>query len=117
MGNMGNQASSPERDVYELMKALLQKHGKVISGHDLKAMLKWVQTKIPAVTASSIFTQELWDDVGVKLWDSATSGDVEAQHMLPWWRIIFQTLKAQEKSNNGDVKTKGNAPTVPSLPS
>ena len=99
------------------MKALLQKHGKVISEHDLKAMLKWVQMKIPAVTASSIFMQELWDDVGVKLWDSATSGDVEAQRMLPWWRIIFQTLKAQEESDNGDVKTKGNAPTVPSLPS
>uniref|UniRef100_A0A8C0EKD6 Retroviral nucleocapsid Gag protein p24 C-terminal domain-containing protein n=1 Tax=Bubo bubo TaxID=30461 RepID=A0A8C0EKD6_BUBBB len=121
---MGNQASSPERDVYELMKALLQKHGKVISGHDLKAMLKWVQMKIPAVTASSIFTRDLWDDVGVKLWDSATSGSVETQHMLPWWRIIFEALKAQEESNNGDVKTKGNTsaaptvtPTVPSPPS
>ena len=65
MGNMGSQTSSPERDVYELMKALLKRHGKNISGHDLKLMLKWVQVKMPTVTASTIFTRELWDDVGV----------------------------------------------------
>ena len=93
---MGNQASSPERDVYELMKALLKKHQKTLTGHDLKMMLKWVQVKVPDVTASSIFTRELWDDVGVKLWDTATRGNVEAQRMLPWWRTIFETLKAQE---------------------
>ena len=37
---MGNQVSSPERDVYELMKGLPNKHEESISGHDLKAMLK-----------------------------------------------------------------------------
>jgi len=75
---MGSQTSSPERDVYELMKALLQKHGKNISGHDLKLILKWVQVKMPTVTASTIFTWELWDDVGVKLWEAATTGNAEA---------------------------------------
>lgn len=65
---MGNHESSPERDVYELMKALLKKHGKgTLPGHDLKLILKWVQAKIPTVNASSIFTRELWDEVGVKL--------------------------------------------------
>lgn len=101
---MGSQVSSPERDVYELMKALLKKHEKNLSGQDLKVMLKWVQVKIPTVTASSIFTTDLWDDVGVKLWDAATTGNAEAQRMLPWWRTIFETLKAQETVKSKDTK-------------
>ncbi|KAM9590718.1 endogenous retrovirus group K member 5 Gag polyprotein-like [Morphnus guianensis] len=114
---MGNQVSSPERDVYELMKALLQKHGKNISGHDLKAMLKWVQVKIPTVTASTIFTRELWDDVGVKLWDAATTGNAEAQRMLPWWRGIFETLKAQEKSHKDKAEREEDSSAIPPLSS
>ncbi|XP_064914236.1 endogenous retrovirus group K member 8 Gag polyprotein-like isoform X3 [Columba livia] len=115
---MGNQTSSPERDVYELMKALLNKHGgKTLSGQDLKLILKWVQVKIPTVTASSIFTRELWDDVRVKLWDAATSGNEEAQRMLPRWRKIFETVKAQEQSQRGsEGETKPSAPSLPSPP-
>ena len=81
------------------MKALINKHEKNIPGHDLKAILRWVQVKLPTVTASNIFTRELWDDVGVKRWDAATSGDAKAQCMLPWWKSIFEILKAQEKSH------------------
>ncbi|OPJ67235.1 hypothetical protein AV530_013943 [Patagioenas fasciata monilis] len=113
---MGNQASSPERDVYELLKALLPKHGKNVSGHDLKAMLKWVQAKIPAVTASTIFTWELWDDVGVKLWDAATTGNVEAQRILPWWRSIFETLKAQENGPKDKKEGEGGSSVGPTAP-
>lgn len=117
MGNMGNQASSPERDVYELMKALLKKHGKTVSGHDLKIILKWVQVKMPTVTSSTIFTKELWDTVGVKLWDAATTGNVEAQRMLPWWRSIFEVLKAQESSHKNDSDKNNASPSQsPSLP-
>lgn len=112
---MGNQESFPERDVYELMKALLKKHGKkTLSEQDLKLILKWVQVKIPAVTASSIFTRELWDDVGVKLWDAATSGDEEAQYMLPSWRKIFETIKAQEQNQRGSEEGAQSPPPCPS---
>ena len=120
MGNMGNQVSSPERDVYDLMKGLLKKHGKNISCYDLKPMLKWVEVKIPTVTASSIFTCELWDDVGLKLWDAATSGNAEAQRMLPWWRSIFETLKAQEgeleDKERGEEPLPAETPTAPPFP-
>ncbi|XP_042645051.1 uncharacterized protein LOC122153029 [Tyto alba] len=73
-------------------------------------MLKWVQVKIPTVTASSILTTELWDDVGIKLWDAATTGNAEAQRMLPWWRTIFETLKAQETVKNKDTKDRKGLP-------
>jgi len=49
--------------------------------------------------ASTIFTRELRDDVGVKLWDAATTGNTEAQCVLPCWRSVFETLKAQEKNH------------------
>lgn len=114
---MGNQASSAERDVYELMKALVKKHDKgtkgTLSGHDLKLLLKWVQAKIPDINASSIFTRELWDQVGVKLWDAATFGNEEAQRMLPRWRKVFETIKAQEQGSNEG--TKPSAPSDPPL--
>jgi len=95
------------------MKALLKRHGKNISGHDLKLILKWVQVKMPTVTASTIFTRELWDDVGVKLWDAATTGNTEAQRMLPWWRSVFETLKAQEKNHKDKAGEEDNSPTAP----
>ncbi|XP_074424746.1 endogenous retrovirus group K member 7 Gag polyprotein-like [Larus michahellis] len=112
---MGNQMSPAERDVYEVMKTLLRKHKKDISGQDLKIMLKWVQMKIPTVTASSIFTRELWDNVGVKLWDLATSGNAEAQRLLPWWRNIFEAIKAQKKGHKDSPDTKGEPSSAPPL--
>lgn len=114
MGNMGNQASSPERDVYELMKALLKKYGKHVSGHDLKTVLKWVQVKIPTVTSSSIFTKELWDNVGVKLWDAATTGNAEAQRMLPLWRTIYEVLKMHEGTHRDDSADQVSSPPTSS---
>ena len=100
---MANQASSPERDVYELMKSLPNKHEKSISGHDLKAMLKWVQVDMPAVTASTIFARELQNNTGVKLWDSVTKGNTESHRLLSSWRVIFETMKAQEeKAEEGE---------------
>ena len=112
---MGNQASSPERDVYELMKGLPNKHEKSISGHDLKAMLKWVQVNMPAVTATTIFTRELWDDTGVKLWDSATKGNTESHRLLSSWRVIFETIKAQKEKAEEGEEEESQAPIALSL--
>lgn len=66
MGNMGHSMSAQERDVFELMTKLLEKHGRLLSSHDLKVMLKWIAAKLPRVTPSMIFTKELLDEVGVK---------------------------------------------------
>ena len=79
---------------------------------------------------TTIFTIDLWDEVGVKLWTAVTKGDKAAANMIPSWRVIFETLKAQEKSqaqNKGDTLTpsaadaqsssqsKEKGETVPSL--
>lgn len=94
---MGNQASSVERDACELMRELLKKHGKAFSDHDLKLVMKWVHANIPSISALNIFTSEIWDKAGMKLWDAATKNDAEAQKLLSGWRIIFETLKKRQK--------------------
>lgn len=94
MGNMGQAMSAQERDVFELMTKLLQQHGKSLSSHDLKVMLKWTASKLPGVTLSTIFTTDLWDDVGVKLWNTATKGNKAVAEMLRSWRINFEVLVA-----------------------
>lgn len=66
-GMMGQGIPAQERDVFELMTNLLDEHGKSLLGHDLKIMLKWTASKLQGVTPSTIFTTDLWDEVGVKL--------------------------------------------------
>lgn len=51
-----------------------------------------------------VFMTDLWDKGGIKLWDSATKGNKAAAEMLPSLWVIFEVLKAQEKS-----QAKGNA--------
>ncbi|XP_069737454.1 uncharacterized protein [Phaenicophaeus curvirostris] len=112
---MGNQVCSPERDVYELRKALLQKHGKNISVRDLKVILKWVQAKIPTVTASTVFTRELWDDVGVKLWDATIEEKKGAKKLGAPWQKVFEVLKAHvglKKQSDNFKPSAGSSTTV-----
>lgn len=110
---MGQSTSNKERGVFELMLALLGKHGKSLPKLDLKLILKWVAVKHPNVTAFSIFTLAVWDDVGVKVFDLATMGYEPAVRMLPTWRIIFETLKKQEQPQA--VSSAGTAGPHPAL--
>jgi len=36
--------------------------------------------------------------------------------MLPWWRSIFETLKAQEKNHKDKAGEEDNSPTAPPVP-
>ncbi|KAL2308950.1 hypothetical protein Nmel_005125 [Mimus melanotis] len=54
----------------------------------------------------------LWDEVGVKLWNVAAKGEKVAADMLPSWRVVFEVLKGQEKSH---AKDKGDGPCHPSM--
>ncbi|KAL2309960.1 hypothetical protein Nmel_006196 [Mimus melanotis] len=99
---MGQEMSDQERDGFEFMTKLLQQHGKSLLSHDIKILLKWASVKLPGATESTGFTTDLWDKVGVKLWDLAVKEDKEAAEMYPSWRIIFEVLTAQEKSHAKD---------------
>lgn len=92
---VGQNMTKEERGVFELMLALLAKHGKSLSKLYLKLILKWVAVKHANVT---IFTIALWDDVGVKLYDLATTGKEQTMCMLPARTVIFETLKKEEQS-------------------
>lgn len=71
---MGQGMSDQERDVFELMTKLLQQHGKSLPSHDLNILLKWAPVKLPGDTESTVFTIDLWDKMGAKLWDLAVKG-------------------------------------------
>ncbi|KAL2308226.1 hypothetical protein Nmel_001232 [Mimus melanotis] len=109
---MGQGMSAQERDVFELITKLLGQHGKSLPSDDLKIILKWTAVKLPRVTTSTIFTTDLWDKVGIKLWHCAMKGDKVAAEMLPSWQVIFEVLKAQEKSH---AKDKGDTSCPPSI--
>lgn len=97
-GATWDKACLMKREVFsQLILALLVKHGKSLPKRDLKFILKWGAVKCPNITASSILTTAVWDDVGMKLYDLATTGHEPAMHMFLSWRVIFETLKKQEQ--------------------
>lgn len=49
--------------------------------------------------------------MGVKLWNPISKGDKVFADMLPSWRVVFEVLKAQEKSH---ANNKGDTPCPPS---
>lgn len=98
------------KNVFELATKLLDKHSNFLPVHDFKAMLKWTASQVSKVTLSAIFMADLWDNVGVKLWNAATKADKTAAHLLPSWRVFCVALKAQEKFH---AKDKGNAIYLP----
>lgn len=56
------------------MTKLLEKHGKSVL-LTVKLILHWVESHDKGLNASTAFAAELWDGVGVKLWDSGIKGD------------------------------------------
>ena len=78
------------------MQKLLEQHCKRLPLHDLKILLKWIALKLPGVSQSTVFMTDLWDEVGMKLWDAATKGDKAVVDMLPSWRAVSEALKAQK---------------------
>ncbi|KAF4803481.1 hypothetical protein TURU_015418 [Turdus rufiventris] len=107
-GNMGQAMSRDERNVFELMPELLQQHGRYLPSNQLKILLKWTSVELLGVSRTTIFTTDLWDEMGVKLWSAVTKGNKAAANVIPSWMVIFETLKAQEKSQ---AQNKGDAPT------
>lgn len=93
---MGSNMSSEEKHAYELMSRLLEKQSKPVASHSLKLILRWVESQVKGLNASTAFTAELWDEVGVKLWDRVTKGDKIVADLLPAWQAILETLKAPE---------------------
>ncbi|XP_017595458.1 PREDICTED: endogenous retrovirus group K member 113 Gag polyprotein-like [Corvus brachyrhynchos] len=107
----GQGMTTLQRDMFDLMSKLLDKQGKPLPAHNLKIILRWTASRLQGVTQSTIFTVDLWDRVGVELWNAVAEGDKAAAEMIPSWKVIFETLKAREKSLGKD---KEDAPCPPS---
>ncbi|RMC10509.1 hypothetical protein DUI87_13314 [Hirundo rustica rustica] len=108
---MGQEVSAHEKDVFELTTKLLDKHSYSLPAQDLKAMLKWTASQLPEITLSTIFTADLWDNMGDNLRKTTMKGDKTATQLLPSWSVFLEAFKAQEKFH---AKDKGAAAYLPS---
>jgi len=54
----------------------------------------------PSITNQTIYDPEVWDRIGVRLWDAATKGDKTAFGLLQTWRKIFEALKSHLRSQS-----------------
>lgn len=68
----------------------------MVASHSLKLILCWEESHVKGLNASTGFTVDIWDEVGVQFWDQATEGDKRASGFLPVRQAILETLKAQE---------------------
>lgn len=85
-----------QRDVYETMLALLDRHGFPIPKNNLKSLLGWVSHVVSNPTPSSVFTPRFWDKVSVKLYDLSTLPGHEPElRMLPARRAVMDAIKKE----------------------
>lgn len=57
-------------------------------------MLVWATMNDPSVTNQTVYDPETWDQIGVKLWDSATKNDKVVAGLLSPWPAISEALKS-----------------------
>lgn len=62
------------------------------------------------MTSVSIHDTDIWERVGLKLWDAATHSDTVAQSLLGPWRTVFEILR-----NHMDLAGSAESAASPSL--
>ncbi|KAL2311261.1 hypothetical protein Nmel_002959 [Mimus melanotis] len=91
---------SEEKYIFKLMSKLLERHSKSVASLALKLILRWAESHIKGLNASTAFTAKLWDEVRVKLWDRATKA--QASH------IPIQASEMQFTTFDGDSEFEDN---------
>jgi len=106
-----------------LFKLLLKK--KMGPTAILQQMLGWGTESDPSITNQTIYDPEVWDWIGVRLWDAATKGDKTAFGLLQTWRKIFEALRTHLRSQSdtpslpdckGAAGRSTDQPAMPSAP-
>lgn len=97
---MGNNMSLEQKSVLELMGKILAKQGTKIDTNNLKRLLLWASKEYPSITKTTVYNSQVWDAIGIKLWDATIHYNSIAVSLLRPWRTLFKALKAQ-----GDTKT------------
>lgn len=111
---MGTTLTKEQRNASQVFTDILKKYGKKVDEEELKRVLLWASKADPSINSTNIYTPEVWDNIGVDLWDCATKNAKVAATLLSPWRFIFETLKVLISSQ---VKEAEGAPSAhPSLP-
>ena len=102
--------------------------GASVSSPNLQQMLAWATRKDPSITSQTVYNQETWEGIGVKLWDASTKGDKMASGLHETWRKNFEALKShaglssvtpslpEYEGASGSSSDSLAVPATPSLP-
>lgn len=113
---MGTNLTKEQKNVLEVFCKILKEHGKKMDNEELQRILIWASKNDPSINSHNINDPEIWDKVGVRLWDCATRNDKIVAGLLPSWRIIFETLKVHVGSRAEEGEEKPTPPSAPPLP-
>lgn len=61
---------------------------EMIASRSLKLILHWMQSLIKRLNASTASTEELWNEVGVRLWDRAVRGGKTTAGFYPSGKLF-----------------------------
>lgn len=78
--------------VCKIVETILQKHHAEVENFNLRLLLVWVSRSV-GVDGTAIYDTELWDKVGMRLWDAATCSDSVGKDLLGPWRWVFESLE------------------------
>ncbi|XP_015504899.1 endogenous retrovirus group K member 6 Gag polyprotein-like [Parus major] len=101
---MGSALSQAEKDVYRTFKFKLAAQEKQFCKKKLKDIVKWAFKNFPDATAPMVYKSEFWDSVGTKLYDLATKRDKATAELLPVFRAVYETLRAEERDQKINTK-------------
>lgn len=79
-------------------------------------MFSWVREEFPNVTVIDLFDPDLWEDVNMELYHSATRKDQKAASLLSICRIVYEVIheaKCQKPLAKGTLQTPQGLQGVP----
>ncbi|XP_059716912.1 uncharacterized protein LOC132334788 isoform X2 [Haemorhous mexicanus] len=106
---MGQNKSVLQRDVYQHLKSLCASRPKNLANQKLKELLKGTITHIPNADSEAFYTREVWDSVGVKLYNAISRRDKTTAELLPACRVLVEIC------HECPAATPLCAPTAPEL--
>lgn len=110
---MGQTHSAHDRDLYKQLKHLLSFMPSQLLKQELKNLLEWTLINFPNADHSAIFTRDLWDTVGVRLFNSIYRRDMSAAELVPACRVLVELFAAREMQTAAAPPSLAPGPSSP----
>lgn len=85
----------PIRDVYQHLKSLIKSSPSKLPKQELKNLLPWTETNFLNADSTAVFTRDLWNSVGVKLYNAISLHDKKAADLLPTCCVLVEIFSGK----------------------